>query len=114
MPPAAVPTAEKNAIASARVSIGKISLTVRYAELAPAEAKKKITHHAAVCVSADQVPALNRNAVTISSTPDTMYVPAIIGLRPTESNRRPRTSGPRKLPSANGMMYQPTAFGLTP
>ena len=33
-----------------------------------------------------------------------MYVPAIIGLRPTESNSRPSTSGPRKLPIANGMM----------
>src|SRR5690348_14041445 len=99
-------------MASARVSIGKISLTVRYAELAPAEAKKKITHQAAVCDSADHVPALNRNAVTTSSAPERMYVPAIIGLRPTESNRRPRTSGPRKLPIANGMMYHPTAFGL--
>lgn len=29
MPPAAVPTAKKKAIESARVSIGKISLTVR-------------------------------------------------------------------------------------
>ena len=32
----------------------------------------------------------------------------IIGLRPTVSNSGPRTSGPRKLPAANGRMYQPT------
>jgi hypothetical protein len=34
--------------------------------------------------------------------PDRMYVPAIIGLRPTVSNRRPRNNGPQKLPTANG------------
>src|SRR3954447_1503856 len=96
--------AKNTAIAIARVSIGKISLTVRYAELAPAEAKKKITHQAAVWVVADQTSALNRNAVTTSRTPETMYVPAIIGLRPTESNSRPSVNRPRKLPSANGMM----------
>jgi hypothetical protein len=60
IPPMAVPTAWKKAIASARVSIGKISLTVRYAALAPADAKKKITHHAAVCVWAVHTPCLNR------------------------------------------------------
>ena len=38
--------AKNTAIALARTSIGKISLTVRYAALAPAEAKKKMTHHA--------------------------------------------------------------------
>ena len=42
--------AKNSAIAWARISIGKISLTVRYAALAPAEAKKKITHQATVCV----------------------------------------------------------------
>jgi hypothetical protein len=36
----------------ARVSIGKISLTVRYAALVPAEARKKTTHHIAVRVVA--------------------------------------------------------------
>ena len=40
-------------------------------------------------------------------------MPAIIGLRPTLSKNRPSTSGPRKLPIANGMMYQPTLAGLT-
>ena len=40
IPPVAVPIAKKNAMASARVSIGNTSLTVRYAELAPAEARK--------------------------------------------------------------------------
>ena len=48
MPPAAVPTAKKNAIASARVSIGKISLTVRYAELAPADARKNAASRSAM------------------------------------------------------------------
>jgi hypothetical protein len=39
---------KKNAIAMARIYNGKISLTVRYAELAPAEAKKKMIDHANV------------------------------------------------------------------
>jgi hypothetical protein len=43
-------------MAIARVSIGKISLTVRYAALAPAEAKKKMTHQAIVWVVAVSVP----------------------------------------------------------
>src|SRR5262249_12847969 len=34
---------KKTAIASARISIGHVSLTVRYAALAPVDAKKKIT-----------------------------------------------------------------------
>jgi hypothetical protein len=42
-------------------------------------------HQASVCVVALSVPALNRNAVMTSRTPDRMYVPAIIGLRPIES-----------------------------
>jgi len=40
---ASVPIEYTNAMASARVSIGKSSLPVRYAELAPADAKKKMT-----------------------------------------------------------------------
>lgn len=36
MPPAAVPIAQQNAIAIARVSIGKTSRAVRYAALPPA------------------------------------------------------------------------------
>src|SRR5215213_7248675 len=98
----------------ARDSIGKISETVRYAELAPAEAKKKITHHAIVCVVAVSVPAWNRKAVIASRIPERMYVPAIIGLRPTESKKRPRSSGPMKLPIAKAKMYHPTEFAPTP
>ncbi len=54
----------------ARISIGKISDTVRYAALAPDEAKKKITAHAPASVHADSTPAENIHAVAISSTPD--------------------------------------------
>ena len=43
---------------SARVSMGKISLTVRYAELAPAEAKKKITALDRVSVTAVSEPKI--------------------------------------------------------
>ena len=43
MPPTAVPIASKNAMHSALVSSGKTSLAVRYAALAPADAKKKMT-----------------------------------------------------------------------
>ena len=39
-------------MAIARISMGKISLTVRYPALAAAEAKKKTMHHIAVCVAA--------------------------------------------------------------
>ena len=41
--------AKKTAIAYERTSTGKISLTVRYTTLAPADAKKKITHQQIVC-----------------------------------------------------------------
>ena len=57
-------------MAIARVSIGKISETVRYAELAPAEAKKKTRHHIAVRVLADSDPLSNRMPVSTSSSPD--------------------------------------------
>ena len=43
---------------SARVSIGKTSLAVRYAELAPAEAKKKITTPKIVSVVAVRSPSM--------------------------------------------------------
>src|SRR4051794_10085094 len=98
----------------ARVSIGKISLTVRYAADAPADAKKKMMHQAIVCEVAVNVPFLNRNAVMISRPPDRMYVSEIIGLRPTVSNSRPSSSGPRKFPAAKGRMYQPTEPDPTP
>jgi hypothetical protein len=87
---------------------------VRYAALAPAEAKKKITHQATVCVVAFSVPALNSRPVMISRTPDRMYVPAIIGLRAIESKNRRRNSGPQKLPIANGSRYRPTLPEPTP
>jgi hypothetical protein len=60
MPPAVVPIAKKKAIASARVSIGKTSLTVSYAELAPAEAKNSAAHQHAVIVVAFSEPVSNR------------------------------------------------------
>ncbi len=62
--------AKNTAIALARTSSGKISLEVRYAELAPAEAKKKITDQAIVWVKALSAPAWNRPAVTASRMPD--------------------------------------------
>ena len=39
---------------------------------------------------------------------------AIIGLRPTVSNRRPSRSGPRKLPTAKRMMKTGTTPSETP
>jgi hypothetical protein len=83
---------------------GRSPTRVRSALLAPADAKKKITHQAAVNPHAPNVCAFNRNAVIASRTPDMMYVPAIIGRRPTVSKKRPSRSGPRKLPTAKGMM----------
>ena len=56
-PPTNVPTAKKTAIAIPRISSGKISLMVRYAELAAAEATKKMIVHASVCVCAVRNPA---------------------------------------------------------
>ena len=53
---------------SARVSIGKTSLAVRYAELAPAEAKKKITMPKTVRLMALRPPS--RNPATASSAPE--------------------------------------------
>jgi len=64
--------AKNTAIACARTSSGKTSLTVRYPELAPADAKKKITHHAMVCVVAVSTCWSNRAAVTASIAPDPM------------------------------------------
>jgi hypothetical protein len=62
--------AKNSAIAWARISIGKISLTVRYAALAPQDAKKKMMHQASVCVYALSQPAWNIAAETASSTPE--------------------------------------------
>ena len=55
---------------SARVSIGKTSLAVRYAALAPAEAKKKITMPKIVSVIAVRSPSMK--PATASSTPERM------------------------------------------
>ncbi len=55
---------------SARVSIGKTSLAVRYAALAPAEAKKKMIAPISVSVTAVTLP--RKMPVPASSTPDTM------------------------------------------
>jgi hypothetical protein len=50
----------KNEIASALVSIGNTSLTVRYAALAPADAKNSATNQQAVIVTALSAPMSNR------------------------------------------------------
>ncbi len=71
-------------------------------------------HQAIVWVVASSVPLLNRMPVMMSRTPDRMYVPAIIGLRPMVSKKRPSSSGPRKLPTANGSRYRPTLAAFTP
>ena len=70
-PPAPWESAKKYEIACPRSSNGKISLTVRYADDAPAEAKKKITHQNTVWVVAESMCAWNIQAETTSSTPDT-------------------------------------------
>jgi hypothetical protein len=46
-------------------------------------------------------PDMSRTASTATSAADPRYVPEIIGIRPTVSNRRPSRSGPRKLLTAN-------------
>lgn len=51
-------------------------------------------------VAAFSRPASKSHAVPKSSSPERMYVPAIIGRRPTVSKSRPRSRGPRKLPKA--------------
>ena len=55
---------------SARVSIGNTSLAVRYAALAPAEAKKKMIAPIRVKVTAEKLP--RKTPVTASSTPERM------------------------------------------
>jgi hypothetical protein len=63
--------AKKNEIACARSSSGKISLIVRYAAEAPAEAKKKMTHHQAVWLVAFSRLAENNDAPIIMRAPET-------------------------------------------
>ena len=70
---------EKNtAIASASDSVGHVSLTVRHAELSPADAKKKMTPNMSVWVVAVRLPAWNKVALQARRTAGMMYVPAII------------------------------------
>jgi hypothetical protein len=57
-------------MANARTSSGNDSLTVRYAELAAADAKKKTTAKAQVWVAALRAPTTNNHAVTPSNTPE--------------------------------------------
>src|SRR3954467_14701806 len=95
----------------ARVSIGKISLTVRYAAEAPAEAKKKQIDQQIVSVSADSIFSWKSQAVPSSTSPEMMYVEEIMILRPTVSKSGPRIHGPSRFPIANGMMYS-GAFSL--
>src|ERR1700759_2683544 len=96
-PPAKVPHVKKSEIARARISKGKISLTVRYAELAADDAMKKTTLHATAWVKTVRAPRRKSQLVTAKRTPDAMYVIAIIFRRPTVSKRRPRMGGPRKF-----------------
>jgi hypothetical protein len=37
---------------------------------------------------------------TTTNAAETRYVPEILGMRPTVSKNRPKSSGPRKLPAA--------------
>ncbi len=84
----------------ARVSIGKISETVRYALDAPAEAKNSTTLQQAVRVVAESEPWSNSQAVPNSRMPESRYVPEIMMRRPTVSKSLPSSSGPTKLPAA--------------
>src|SRR5262245_39570715 len=93
--------AKKKAIACARISSGKISLQVRYAELAAADARKKTADQRTVCVTASSAPRPNRNAEIARRRPEPAYVALIIGFRPTVSKSRPMVSGPRRFPAAN-------------
>lgn len=61
---------KNSAIAKARTSSGKISLTVRYAALAAAEAKKKMTLQQTVWLLASSSPCSNRIAVIAEPVED--------------------------------------------
>src|SRR4051794_23207196 len=92
-------------MASALVSIGKISLTVRYAALAPELAKKNTTDQHRVSVFGPSTCACQSAAVTPSRTPAPRYDAVIITRRPTTSNSGPSTTGPTKFPIANSARY---------
>ena len=57
-------------MATARISRGKISLTVRYAALAAEEAMKKMTLQHNACVNAVSTPRWKSQAVTARRAPD--------------------------------------------
>src|SRR5512144_3146585 len=113
-PPKNIETAKKNEIAWARISIGKISLTVRYADDAAADAMKKMTTHSTVWVTALSAPSRNSHPVTNRMTAEVQYVPPIMTRRPTVSKKRPRISGPSRLPTADGKMKYATAPAADP
>src|SRR3954453_18285613 len=98
----------------ARLSIGKISDTVRYAALAPAEAKKNVIDQQMVIVVADSMSCWNIQPVISRPTADAMYVEKIIGRRPIESKKWPSTIGPSTLPMANGKMKYATSLAAIP
>jgi len=62
--------AKKKAIAWARISSGKISETVRYAELAAAEPRKKTADQQIVCVVAVSAPWAKSWAESPRSSPE--------------------------------------------
>src|SRR5579875_1808838 len=90
-------------MAKARVSIGKISLTVRYAALAPEPAKKKHTMSTARNVQTPPNWLTKIPASTTATAAEPRYVSEIIGFRPTVSKSGPRSTGPAKLDSAHRM-----------
>ena len=53
-----------------------------------------------VCVVAVRSPRSNIQPLIASNTPEMMYVPEIIGFRPTLSKSGARMSGPHRLPTA--------------
>src|SRR5215813_5889634 len=95
-------------MANARISRGKISLTVKYAELAADDAMKEITENQIAWPIALASLCRKLMAAIINNVPDAPYVALIIGRRPIESKKRPRTSGPAKFPNASGSRYNDT------
>ncbi|HZF57252.1 MAG TPA: hypothetical protein VEZ19_02115 [Rubrobacter sp.] len=59
-------------MASAQISIGKTSLTIRYGALAAAQAKDKMMHYRIVWVTALSTPWANRYPVKASRAPEIM------------------------------------------
>src|ERR1700682_1615221 len=101
-------------MASARVSIGKISLTVRYAALAPEDARKKHTASTARNIHTPPRPCTKIAVSATVTAADPKYDREIMGFRPTVSNSRPSTTGPAKLLSAHTMKNTGTSLDATP